>query len=207
MDDFARPPTRLFHLHFNAPDVDALESWFESVGVPLRRRFGVVRGESVALAPGEDAPDDWRFRLQSHRVGAVDVTLAPGQRRRFDHLGVVTSAFDDVLARAEAKGWSVRDPGGRRPFAMTPWGFRVELHPEGSDVARSLGPWSEARFERVELLVPADDAEAVRAGLREAFGEVSALAVTEGDVERPTVRAFALGGEGVETDGTVTLPA
>ena len=198
--------TRLFHLHFNTPDVDALESWFESVGVPLRQRFGVVRGEGVALAPGEDAPDDWRFRLQSHRVGAVDVTLAPGQRHRFDHLGVVSSRFDDVLARAEEQGWSVRDPDGRRPFVMTPWGFRVEVHREESDVARSLGRRADARFARVELLVPDDEAEAVRDGLDGVFGEVPALDVVADDLDRPTVRRFALGGEAIETDGTVTLP-
>ena len=198
--------TRLFHLHFNTPDVPALESWFESVGVPLRRRFGVVRGESVALAPDEDAPDDWRVRLQSHRVGGVDVTLAPGQRHRFDHLGLVTPGFDDVVARAEERGWSVRDPNGRRPFVMTPWGFRVELHSEESDVAGSLGSRDVARFERVELLVPDDEAEAVRDGLDEVFGEVSALAVTEGAVERPTVRRFALSGEGVEMEGVRRVP-
>ncbi|MFD1512111.1 hypothetical protein [Halomarina rubra] len=199
-------PARLFHLHVNTPDVAALESWLDSLGVPLRQRFGILDGESVALAPGEDAPDGWRLRLQSHRVGAVDVTLAPGQRRRFDHLGVVTNAFDDVVVRVEATGWSVRDPDGRRPFVMTPWTFRVEVHRADSDVARSIGPREDARLERVEVLVPEDEAESVRSGLPTVFGELPALAVSGGDVERATLGGFTLAGDRVETTGPVALP-
>ena len=174
-----KPETRLFHLHYNVPSPSAAGRALADEGLPLRRRFGRVRDESVALAPGDPEPEDFRFRLQTHQRGYVNLTLAPGRRPRFDHLGLCTRAFDEVLARAERAGWPVRDPDGRRPFVTTPWGFRVELHRDGSDVESSLGDWDEAHLGEVTAVVP--NPEAVRDGLGEVFGRVPGLVVRSED--------------------------
>ncbi|MFC4549605.1 MULTISPECIES: VOC family protein [Halorussus] len=174
-----KPETRLFHLHYNVPDPSAAGRALADEGIPLRRRFGRVRDESVALAPGDPEPEGFRFRLRTHQRGYVNITLAPGRRPRFDHLGLCTRAFDEVLARAERAGWPVRDPDGRRPFVTTPWGFRVELHRDGSDVESSLGDWDDAHLDKVTAVVP--NPEAVRDGFADVFGRVPGLVVRGAD--------------------------
>lgn len=194
------PTTRLFHLHYNAPDVAHAERALADRGVPLQRRFGRVRGEAVALDPGETEPEDFRLRLQTHQRGYANLTLAPGRALRFDHLGLCTREFDAIVGRAGERGWSVRDPDGRRPFVMTPWGFRVELHRDGSEVESSLGDWDEAHLSEVELRVPNPDE--VRDGLGEVFGDVPGLGVESGgerSEDRAFVPRFELGGEAFES--------
>lgn len=188
-------PTRLFHLHFNTPAVASAQRALADRGIPLRQRFGQVAGESVALAPDENAPEDFQLRLQSHRQDYVDVTLAPGQRPHFDHLGICTSEFGALTERAERNDWSVRDPNGRRPFVMTPWGFRVEVHRDGSDVESSLGDWETGHLTEVELRV--SHPEEVRDGLNRVFGELPGLVVkksSEADAH-PFVSQFRVEGD------------
>ncbi|WP_158056647.1 hypothetical protein [Halorussus halophilus] len=187
--------TRLFHLHFNTPAVASARRALADHGVPLRQKFGHVSGESVVLAPDDEAPEDFRLRLQSHRRGYVDVTLAPGTRPHFDHLGVCTSEFDRVVARAEDVGWSVRDTDGRRPFVMTPWGFRVEVHRDGSDLESSLGDWDSGHLTEVELRV--SDPDEVLAGLERVFGDLPELVVAQAndEADRPFVSRFTIAGD------------
>lgn len=202
------PVTRLFHLHYNTPDVDGLEAALDDVGLPLHRRFGWDDGEFTSLGPDERRPAAWRLRLESLRRGAVDLTLAPGRRFRFDHLGVVTSEFDavvDRVRRADAAGWSVRDSDGRRPFVMTPWGFRVEVHRDDGEVAAELGGWETARLVDARLVVPEGAVETIRVGLETVFGPLSGLTVAGGDVDRPTVPTFTLGGDALSTPTVVDV--
>ncbi|SEP20479.1 hypothetical protein SAMN04487948_12120 [Halogranum amylolyticum] len=202
------PATRLFHLHYNTPDVDGLEAALADVGLPLHRRFGWDDGEFTSLGPDERRPTEWRLRLETLRRGAVDLTLAPGRRFRFDHLGVVTSEFDavvDRVRRAESEGWSVRDSDGRRPFVITPWGFRVEVHRDDGEVATELVAWETARLLDVRLVVPEEAVEAIRTGLTRVLGPVSELTVASGDVDRPTVPSFTLGGDVLSTPTVVDV--
>jgi hypothetical protein len=164
-----------------------------------------VGGESASLAPDEPIPDGWRFRLETLQRGYANVTFAPGRRFRFDHFGVCTAEFDEVVARADEAGWSVRDPAGRRPFAMTPWGFRVEIHRDGSEVERSLGSREAARIESIRLVVA--DADEVAAGLEAVLGDVPGLTVEAGDVERASVPRFVLAGERFDPPREVNVEA
>lgn len=196
------PATRLFHLHYNVPNVRGAERRLADFGLPLHQRFGQVRGESVAFDPDGRIPDGFRLRLQTHQRGYANVTLAPGRELRFDHLELRTAEFDSVVGRAESRGWSVRDPDGRRPFVMTPWGFRVEVHRDGSAVESELGDRDEAHLSAVDLRAPNPDA--VRDGLRDVFGGVPGLAVRDGD-GRAFAASFRLDGEafgGRVTDAT-----
>lgn len=203
--DSNRPRTRLFHVHYNTPHVDELEAALASRGLPLVRRFGQRNGEHDSLSPDEPVPDDWQFRLETLRRGYVDLSLAPGNRHQFNHFGVCTASFDAVVERAEAAGWSVRDPAGRRTFLRTPWRFRVELHRDGDDVERSLGAWNDAHLSRIELVVPDDDA--VRAGLRDVLGDVSGLDVRDGDGQRARVPTFELAGNAFPDRPTIDVEA
>lgn len=191
-------PTRLFHLHFNTPDVNRAETELDAHGLPPYRRFGQVDGEFHALDAADPIPDDFRLRLQNAQRGYVNVTIAPGRKPHFDHLGLCTTAFDEICDRAVEADWSVRDRDGRRTFVMTPWGFRVELHPDGSDVETDLGAWDDTRFERVELTVPDPDADEQ---FRRVFGDVPGLVFREGDEVR--VPAFELGGAAFSGGKTV----
>ena len=189
------PSTRLFHLHYNVPDVTDAERALADRDLPLQRRFGQDRGESVGLAPDDAEPEGFRLRLQTHQRGYANVTLAPGRELRFDHLGLCTGEFDAILARAEQREWSIRDPGGRRPFVTTPWGFRVELHRDGSAVESSLGDWHEAHLSEVELRV--SDPDEVRDGLAAVFGDVPGVEIRPGE-GRAFVPRFELGGGAFE---------
>ncbi len=180
-------PTRLFYLHFNTPGVSGAERRLADHGLPLYQRFGHVDGESHALAADDPVPDAFRLRLQNAQRGYANVTIAPGQRPQFDHLGLCTSEFDAMCDRAESAGWSVRDRDGRRTFVMTPWQFRVELHPDGSDVERDLGTWDEAHFERIDLTIPAIEADATT--FDAVFGDVPGLEIRQRDeVDVPRFR-------------------
>lgn len=201
----SRPPTRPFHLHFNTPGVAAAECRLSELGLPLYRRFGRVDGEFVALEAADAVPDDFALRLQNHQLGYVNVTVAPGRTPRFDHLGICTGEFDAVVGRvADAgDGWSIRDPDGRRPFVMTPWGFRVEVHRDGSDVESDLGSWADAHLSEIRLAVP--DPDDVREGLSAVFGAIPGLAVERGERERAWVPGFRVEGGSVP-DGTEVDP-
>ena len=155
----------LFPLHFNTSNVIEAAIRLSEAGIPLQRRFGSVRGEGTSLTSEEDTPTDFRLKLQVHQHGAVNITLSPGQRPHFDHLGLAVSDLEDTMDRVKDHGWSIRS-NERRTFVMTPWQFRVELHPETGDVVRELGDSSEAHLEDVFLQVP--DAHAAR----EAFNEI-----------------------------------
>lgn len=177
----------LFHLHFNTPAVDAAADRLDRLGLPLRRRFGSVRGEGLSLAPGDPTSEDFRFKLQVHQAGAVNLTLAPGRRPRFDHLGFVVEDFEAALDRAEHRGWAVRRDE-RRTFVMTPWGFRIELHPPDGEGSVELGPASEARLEEVKLQL--DDPASATDALAHVVGGRGALRLEAGD--GPRVASFAL---------------
>lgn len=168
----------LFHLHFNTPDVAGAADRLDRAGVPLERRFGSVRGEGASLGPDEAAPEGFRLKLQVHQRGAVNVTLAPGRRPRFDHLGLSVENAEDVIDRAESRGWSVRS-NDRRTFVMTPWGFRVELHRSTADVVTELGEPEEARLEDVTLWL--SDATAARDAFDGTFDPIPELHIRSGD--------------------------
>lgn len=189
------PHPTLFHLHFNTPDVPGAADRLERVGVGLDRRFGSVRGEGVSLQPGEDPPDAFRFKLQVHQRGAVNVTLAPGRRPHFDHVGLIVDDFEAVLDRAAARGWSVRR-NERRTFAMTPWGFRVEVHPVDGAVVADLGEYSEMHLEETVLLLSEPDAG--RAGFAHVFGEIPELRIRAGD--GPWIDSFTIATPRTATD-------
>ncbi|WP_423744940.1 hypothetical protein V5735_02620 (plasmid) [Haladaptatus sp. SPP-AMP-3] len=195
-------PTRLFHLHFNTPDVSHAETELDAHGLPPYQRFGQVGGEFHALDASDPVPDGFRLRLQNAQRGYVNVTIAPGRRAHFDHLGLCTSDFDAICDRADEAGWSVRDRDGRRTFVMTPWGFRVELHRDGSDVEADLGSWDDARFERVELAVSDPDVEDE---FRVVFGEIPGLVFRQDtdDDEGVHVPRFELDGSAFPTGKTV----
>lgn len=195
-------PARLFHLHFNVPAVPAAERALSSVGLPLHRRFGRVDGEQVVLEAADPVPDGFRLRLQNAQCGAANVTLAPGSRLRFDHLGIVVPDVDAVVDRAATEGWSARDSRSLRTFLATPWQFRIEVVAADSDVAADLGSWTTALFEEVVLRVPVPDD--VRAGLDAVLGDLSALTVEHGD-GRPSVERFRLGGDAFPDGREVTV--
>jgi hypothetical protein len=200
------PSTRLFHLHYNTPDVDSLEAALADVGLPLHRRFGWDEGAFTSLGPDDPIPETWKLRLETLQTGAVNLTLAPGRHFRFDHLGVVTSDFEHVVDRVRASDdWSIRDLDGRRPFVMTPWGFRVETHRVDGDVASELGSWESARLLDVRLVVSTEATTAVRSGLEAVFGPIQGLSVEGGDVERATVPAFTIGGTSFPTERVVDV--
>ncbi|MFH5798951.1 hypothetical protein [Haladaptatus sp. CMAA 1911] len=197
-------PTRLFHLHFNTPDVSHAETELAANGLPPYRRFGRGDGEFHALDASDPVPDGFRLRLQNAQRGYVNVTIAPGRRPHFDHLGLCTSDFEAICNRADDAGWSVRDRDGRRTFVMTPWRFRVELHPDGSDVEADLGSWEELRFERVELDVPDSDAEDE---FRSVFGDVPELVFQHADDDDVHVPRFELSGSSFPAGKTVETEA
>lgn len=180
------PPT-LFHLHLDTPDVTAAADRLAEVGLPLDRRFGSVGGEGVSLAPGDEVPEGFRFKLQVHQAGCANVTLAPGRIPHFDHLGLVVGDREATLARADVEGWSVRRDD-RRSFCMTPWGFRVEVHEPGGAGIADLGDCADARLE--EVTVQVSDADHVRDGFATVFGRVPELEVVEDD--GPWVESFAV---------------
>lgn len=188
---FSGRMTTLFHLHFNTPDVEGAAERLAQEGVSLRRRFGSTRGEGVSLGPGEEIPEEFRFKLQVHQRGYVNITLAPGQRQRFDHLGLIVEDFESVLERAESLGWSVRRTE-RRTFIMTPWGFRVEVHPVDGDAAAELGDFEEAHIEEATLRL--SDVDAVRQGFDDVFGDIPQLLIERG--EGPRIDSFQIGTEG-----------
>ena len=177
----------LFHLHFNTPNISGAATRFGEAGLPLQRRFGSIRGEGTSLTPEEDTPDDFRLKLQVHQHGAVNITLAPGQRPHFDHLGLAVSDLEDTIDRVKDHGWSVRS-NERRTFVMTPWQFRVELHPETGAVVRGLGDSGEAHLEDVSLQVP--NANAAREAFNEIFHPLSELSIDDG--ENPWVESFSV---------------
>ncbi|MFC7212516.1 VOC family protein [Saliphagus sp. GCM10025334] len=177
----------LFHLHFNTPSVDEAAARLERAGLPLDQRFGSVCGEGVSLEPDDETPDGFRFKLQVHQRGGANVTLAPGRRPHFDHLGLIVDDFEGALDRAESRGWSVRR-NERRTFVMTPWGFRVEAHPSDGEGVVGLGDVSDCRLEETVLYLP--EADAARAAFVDVFGEVPALRIEPG--ESAWVETFVL---------------
>ncbi|WP_312907657.1 hypothetical protein [Natronosalvus caseinilyticus] len=181
------PQSTLFHLHFNTPSVDEAANHLERAGLPLDQRFGSVRGESVSLEPTDETPEGFRFKLQIHQRGGANVTLAPGRRPHFEHLGLIVPDFEAALERAESRGWSVRR-NERRTFVMAPWEFRVEAHPPDGEGVVGLGDVSDCRLEETVLRVP--EADVARAALADVFGEVPALRIEPG--ERAWVETFVL---------------
>lgn len=160
--------TRPFHLHYHVPDVEYAEQVLTDIGLPLRARFGTVDGEMVAVEAGEQSPDGFRFRLQDAQRGYANVTLTSGKEVQFDHFGVVTSSFDEVVQRAMEADWTVQGVDEPRTFLVTPWSFRIEIHPDDGRIANGLGSWEESRFEDIVLAVPAP--REVRQELRKIVG-------------------------------------
>lgn len=187
------PGTRLFHLHYHVPDVEYAERVLAENGLPLHAKFGSVDDEMVALQPDEDPPDGFRLRLQDSQRGYANVTLTSGKDVRFDHLGLVTSEFESIVRRAEDADWTVRGIDDPRTFLVTPWRFRIEVHPEDGRVVDSLGSWNDCRFGEAVLAVP--EPEAVRDGIRSVVGRIHGLAVRERRHDRPHVPRATLTGD------------
>ena len=188
----------LFHLHFQVPDVGYAQSVLTNCGLPLHRRYGRVDDRPRSFGPDEAPPSRFQLRLQDAQRGTANVTIAPGPRLRFDHIGVLTASFDDVLSRARDEGWYV-DDGDRRTFLHTPWGFRVEVHPFDHRVASTLGSPGTGRFERVELAVA--NPGAVRSSLDGLLGPLDTLSIEGWQGNEPTVGRVRLAGAEVPANG------
>lgn len=188
----------LFHLHFNTPHVARAADRLNQAGIPLQQRFGSIRGDSASLAPEDERPDEFRLKLQAHQYGAVNITLAPGQRPHFDHFGLIVEDAENVLERAESRDWSVRS-NERRTFIMTPWQFRIELHPETAEAVTGLDSSDRARLEDVTLCLP--DASTAREAFTDVFGKIPELSVNSG--EEPWIDSFSIVGN--EMSSTVEL--
>lgn len=184
--------SRLFHLHYHVPDIGYAEQVLADHGLPLHARYGSVDDEPISLAPGETAPDDFEFKLQDSQRGYANVTLTPGKDVRFDHFGLVSPAFDAIVQRAESAGWEVQGVDSPRTFLITPWGFRIELHPVDGIVVGSLGSREECRFGTLTLAVQnPDEVEEV---LQEVVGTVSEVAIQRTS-DRPHVPQVTFRGE------------
>lgn len=174
--------TRLFHLHYHVPNPDETTQTLAELGIPLYRRFGRVDGESVALTPGEQQPDGFRLRLQNAQRGYVNITMTPGNAVQFDHLGIITTEFDQIIETAEqTNGWQVTSTTPHRTFLVTPWGFRIEIHQEGGHVESTLGSWEDCHFEAVTLAVPPAECAVVQASLDTVVGDIPGLTVEPDD--------------------------
>lgn len=192
--------SRLFHLHYHVPDVEYAEQVLAEKGLPLRAKFGVVDGESIAVKPGESPPNGFQFRLQDAQRGYANVTLTRGNRVQFDHFGVVTSEFEEVIDRASDAGWTVQGHNDRRTFLITPWRFRIEVHPAAGRIEKSLGARDEGRFEAFVLSVPTPSE--VSEELQYVLGELSELSVQK--VEgRPDIPQATMVGEAFPNGVTI----
>lgn len=199
------PTNRLFHLHYHVPDPERTTRQLAGMGLPRHRRIGRVDGESVALSPDDEVPDDFHLRLQSVQRGYVNVTVATGNTVDFDHFGIVTGVVDPIVERAErAAEWRVQS-APHRTLLHTPWGFRVELQPEAGDVASALGAWELCHFEHVTLTVPASDAAAVEDGLDAVVGDVPGLHVSRGPADEVTVPEATVEGSAFPGGRTITV--
>ncbi|AFK18759.1 glyoxalase/bleomycin resistance/dioxygenase family protein [Haloferax mediterranei ATCC 33500] len=188
----------LFHLHYHVPDVEYAATVLSSFGITPAARFGSVDGESVALEPDENAPRDFRLRLQTNRGGTADVTLTPAPRLAFDHFGVIVDDIAAVVERAEARDWSVTE-NERRTFLVTPWGFRIELQSPDSDLVSELGDATDCHFREVSLVVPVEARDQIDRAIRTVVGDVSNLRVVPVRESTPAVTGALLGGSEVET--------
>lgn len=192
--------TRLFHLHYHVPDIRYAERVLADKGMPLRAKFGSINDEMTAVEPGEDPPADFRFRLQDSQRGYANITLTPGKSIRFDHFGIVTTEFDSIIQRANDADWPVRGIDEPRTFLITPWGFRVEIHPEDGRVVESLGSWEECRFEEVVLTLP--DPQEAAEGINTVIGHIPGFRVREAK-GRPHVPQISLGGQALLGEPTL----
>lgn len=192
--------TRPFHLHYHVPDVAYAQEVLRNRGLPLRAVFGVVDGDTIALEPGEEPPEGFRFRLQDAQRGYANVTLTRGKQLQFVHVGIVSAHYDRILERAREADWTIHGEESPRTFLITPWGFRIELHPADGRIADSLGSWEQCRFESLVLCVasPSD----VHAGIRGVVGDIPGLEVGNGR-ESPHVPRATLAGEAFPEEVTV----
>lgn len=197
------PPseTRLFHLHYHVPDIDYAERVLSEQGLPLHTKLGLVDGEMVTFQPDEKIPEEVRFRLQDSQRGYANVTLTAGKRVQFEHIGIITTKFDSILNRAEEAGWYIHGLDKLRTFLTTPWGFRIEIHPEGNQVEESLGSWEDARF--AEIVLTVSDAEAVRKGINSVIGSIPGLTIRNKTHERPQVPQATLTGREFPEEQTI----
>ena len=192
----AKPCNRIFHLHYHVPDISYAEDALAAYGLPLHARFGWVDEEIIALRPEDDTPDDFQFRLQDSQRGYANVTLTSGKKVQFDHLGIISDDFEGITERADTAGWGVQGIDEPRTFLFTPWGFRVEIHPEGNRVEESLGPWEVCRFKEVILTAP--DREPVEDGFDTVIGPLPQLSLQSG-YEQVEVPKASLTGNSVES--------
>lgn len=193
---------RLFHLHYHVPDIGYAEQILAEHGLPLHARYGSVDDEPVSLTPDEEPPEGFNFKLQDAQRGYANVTLTPGKNVRFDHIGVVSPAFDTIVQRAKDAEWQVQGLDTTRTFLIPPWGFRIEIHPDDGIIAESLGSWEECRFDTVTLAVQNPDE--VEEELQDVVGTVSGVDIHQADV-RPHVPQVRLSGKAFTDE--VTLEA
>ncbi|AGB17285.1 hypothetical protein Halru_2710 [Halovivax ruber XH-70] len=191
---------RLFHLHFQVPDVSHAAAALADQGVEPHRRYGRVDDESRSIPAGEPQPDGFRLRLQGAQLGTANVTLAPGPGLEFDHFGVIVPDFETVLQRARDCGWHV-NVGTNRTFLHTPWGFRIEVQPTDGPVASSLDSPTDGHFSSIVLAVP--EPESVRDELDAVLGEVSALELDRSGSNRPSVPQLTLAGASLPGERTI----
>lgn len=146
----------------------------------------------ISLQTDTDIPKEIRFRLYVSQRGYANVSLIPGKHVQFEHLGIITTKFDSIIARAEAAGWYIHGLETPRRFLNTPWGFRIELHPEGTQIEESLGSWDNARF--AEAVLTVSEPEAVEEGIDSDIGDVPCLTIRDQPGGRPHVHQATLTG-------------
>lgn len=196
--------TRLFHLHYHVPDLGFAEQVLAEHGLPPHAKYGSVDDEPVSLEPGENPPEGFDFKLQDAQRGYANVTITPGKDVRFDHIGLVSPAFESIVERAKDAEWQVHGVDTPRTFLITPWGFRIEIHPEDGIIADSLGSWEECRFDPLTLAVhePAEVAEE----LQHVVGTISEIEIQQAE-DRPDVPEVTLRGQAFREDVTLEATA
>src|SRR4051812_17437719 len=131
-------PVHLFHYHLVTSQLRDVEArYLGKLGFDLVARYGRIGDEHIAVESGISWEkldhDGFKLRLSELERGSVNVVVQPGHWRipRVDHLGVALDEddFQSVLGRAMQWNLRVQEHGGRRTFAATNAGYRLEGHP------------------------------------------------------------------------------
>jgi catechol 2,3-dioxygenase-like lactoylglutathione lyase family enzyme len=129
---------KLFHYHLVTSKVREVEArYIAKLGFGLVARYGRIGDEQTHYEAGVSWEEldriGFRLRLSELQRGAVNVVVQPGQwdLPRVDHLGFALDddEFADVLERAQRHELRVQEFPGRRTFAASGAGYRVEIHP------------------------------------------------------------------------------
>jgi hypothetical protein len=121
--------------------VKIMEDFYVKIlGFQVLARYGYVNEEHTRFTPEvsweELESKGARLRLVELQCGAVNLVLMPSkfQQTKLDHFGIILDeqTFENVFQVAEELDLkSSRSP--ERSFIATPFGFKIELHPNVQD--------------------------------------------------------------------------